>query len=494
MELALPLRFLHPETPPHHSGRLAVIDIGSSSIRLVVYEDVANYPYMMLNQKVWVALGEGKGDGPFTIAADRMERACDAIEWFLWVAKEARARAVLAIATSAVREADNGHDFAETIRRRTGLQVNIIDGEAEARLSAIGACVSIPDAHGLVVDLGGGSLELYDTTSKQFESLPLGVLSLKVLSEDTPTRAAELLYQHIHDLRWPEKAKGSIVAIGSGMRAIAKMHMDHVGYPLKILHDYHLPKPEGLAFCEALLHNKIDLKSDDMRKKTYREVMPYRAAALHALLRLKQVHEVRFATFGLREGVLFSQVGDCPIIADPLLAFAADWADREGLGADAALRQASWIRPFLPDANPRWLQSACLMGQVVWREQQAYRARTAFDRVLGGAYVAADHPTRAMLALAVYHIHENKPSSSLLAEIQGILTPVQVAQARQLGALVALTMALDPGGKGLLNQFELTRGQSGHFNLQGPSAFMGMKSEEVEKRLNEVQAAFDASV
>lgn len=487
----MPLRFLHPETPPHHSGRLAVIDIGSSSIRLVVYEDVANYPYMILNQKVWVALGEGKGEGAFTIDADRIDRASAAIEWFLWVAKEARAKAVLAIATSAVREAVNGHDFAEALRRRTGLHVHIIDGEAEARLAAVGACVSIPDATGLVVDLGGGSLEIYDTTSKLFESLPLGVLSLKVLSGDDPLKAADILYKRIHDLGWPEKAKGSIVAIGSGMRAIARLHMDHVGYPLKILHDYKLGKKQGLTFCDDILHNNISLKSEDMRKKQYREVMPYRAAALHALLRLKEATCVRFATFGLREGVLFSQVGDCPIIADPLLAFAADWADREGLGADAALRQASWVRPFMPDANPRWLQSACLMGQVVWREQHAYRARTAFDRVLGGAYVAADHHTRAMLALAVYHIHENKPSESLLAEIKGVLTEEQILQARRLGALVALTMALDPGGKGLLNQFELARDDKGHFTLKGPSSFMAMKSEEVEKRLNEVQDVFN---
>ncbi len=278
------------------------------------------------------------------------------------------------------------------------------------------------------------------------------------------------------------------------MRAIAKMHMAHVGYSLKILHDYKLPQAEGLQFCDDILHNKIELKSSDMRKKTYRDVMPYRAAALHALLRLKQVDSVRFATFGLREGVLFSQVGDCPIVADPLLAFAADWADREGFGADAALRQASWIRPFLPDANPRWLQSACLMGQVVWREQPAYRARTAYDRVLGGAYVAADHTMRAMLALAVYFIHEKDPKNSLLEEVSSVLSAAQILETRRLGALVALTSVLDPGGKGLLSQFHLERDAKGHFHLQGPSSFMAMKSEEVEKRLGEIQDVFDIKV
>jgi exopolyphosphatase/guanosine-5'-triphosphate,3'-diphosphate pyrophosphatase len=492
MDLHRPLRYLNPETPPHEKGRLAVIDIGSSSIRLVVYEDVRAYPYVVINQKVWCALAAGKGLENFRLAEDKITRALGALEWFLWVARQTGADAVLAFATSAVREAVNGPDFVARIKAELGLTVSILSGETESKLSAFGARFSVPDAKGLVVDLGGGSLELFGTETADFACLPLGVLTLKVLSSDTPQKACDILTKAFADVPWLAKAQGpSILAIGSGMRSIARLHMAKVDYPLNIVHDYRLPKADGLAFCEGLMTGDLSPKMADL-SKNYRDVMPYRAAALYALLKLPTVREVRFATFGLREGVLFSQSGDVPILHDPLLAFAADLAERDGRGRAYADRLAAWVTPLVPNANRRYLQAAAYLAEISWREQVAYRARTAFDRVLGGSYVAADHALRARLALTCYFRHESTLLPGMETEVKGIVTPADIAEARRVGALFQLAELLDPGARGELMPFRLVRGADGVYRLDAPKAFQTMQSEEVAERLATVNQVFNA--
>lgn len=481
------LRFQHPDVSAHVHGRLAVIDMGSSTVRLVVYEDPRSYPYMVLNQKVWCALGEGKGKGVFRLAKEKMERVMATMRWFTWVAREAGAVQVIVFATSAMREAENGAAFAEQIHKELGLRINILSGEDEARLAAVGARLSIPDARGLVIDLGGGSLEIYSTESGELISLPLGVLTLKALADKCPIKAVEILKQELKKVPWlREQAGGSLIAIGSGMRSIARLHMAETRYPMPILHDYHLNREVGETFCRTLIEGRVSKKLHDM-SAAYADVLPYRAAALAAFLELGLCEEVRFATFGLREGVLFTQIGEAAVVKDPLIAFAADHAERGGLGLVYADGLAEWAKRVLPDVSWRYLRTCAMFSEIAWREQPVYRAMTAYNQVLGGSYVGAGHNLRMRIALSAFFRHEDKLLPGMKKQLRGIVSQADIVECQAIGALFNLASLLDPGAKSELDRFHLDRHANGVWYLQMPREFKAMQSEEVAERLKIVR-------
>jgi len=484
MKLTEKLHYLYPEQTPHQQkeGRLAVIDIGSSMVRLVIYDNGA-YPHLFLNHKVWCLLGKHKGKGQFVLAEDRMDRAASAIEWFLWVCKQSGVSTVLAVASSAVRDADNGVEFVERIRQDYGLRIEIIEGSAEAELAAKGALTSVPDSNGLVVDLGGGSLDICLSNLSKHASLPLGVLTLQALSKKNPRKAEAVMREGLQRVKWLKNGVGQdLVAIGSGMRSIAKLHMAENAYPMRILHDYRIDRLEAIDFCEQFMKGKVSRRLPGMTR-AWREILPYRAAALSALLKETDAERVRFASFGLREGVLFSQLENDVMGGDPLLSFAKDMAERDGRGSGYGAHLAKWASGILPDVELRLLQVATLFSEVGWREQAAYRAQGAFEMIYGGSFVAVGHRNRARLALMVYFRHENKMMPGMAARVKGVVTKEEIEQAKVVGALLHLASLLDPGAQGLLDNFSLEKTEDGTLELHGPKPFMAMESETVAKCL-----------
>ena len=494
MQILDSLAYCDPKAPRIESGRMAVIDIGSSSVRLVIYDDVQGYPFLILNQKIWAAFAENKGEGDFNLEQTKIDRVMAALEWFIWTARQTQCSHMVVFATSAVREAQNGKDFVQQAERKIGGRIHILSGEAEAHLATTGAMASIPDAKGVVIDLGGGSLELSDTSQKHFTSLPLGVLSLKALSGDNPVKAKEILVKEIQKIDWLKDLPGnSIVAIGSGMRSIARLHMAAFDYPLEITHDYNLPPETGIEFCQKLINGEdMGVRVQNI-SKAYKDVLPYRAAALCALLELENIDNVRFATFGIREGVLFSQMASCPVSRDPLKAFALELAHRQGRGASYGRKLASWCAHLFPESNKRYLEVAALFAETGWREQALYRATSQFNHVLGGAYVGANHKMRMKLATTAYFCHDSELTESIRAQASHFLCDDQIAECKAVGSLFQLAQILDPGALGTLDQFKLVRNNEGRLTIEGPEAFMHMASEEVNKKLETAEAAIKAA-
>ncbi|MFT7433394.1 MAG: exopolyphosphatase/guanosine-5'-triphosphate,3'-diphosphate pyrophosphatase [Alphaproteobacteria bacterium] len=484
MKLNAKPKFIYPNEIAHKEGRFAVIDIGSSTIRLVVY-DTGIYPHLFLNHKVRTMLAKGKGSGVFNLEAAPMERTLSAIEWFLWVCKQSAVTTVVATATSAVREAENGDEFVKMVQEKTGLHIEVIGGEVEARLSALGGVTSLPNASGVVMDLGGGSLDIC-TTERQgdFASLPLGGLSLQKLSDNDPFKAVEILKKALSDVNWMANKNNfrDLVALGSGMRSIASLHMIETGYPMHILHDYSISKDAAIAYCAQFLRGEISEKVSHLAKG-YEDIIPYRAAALTAMLEVGDFDRVRFASFGIREGIFFSQIENEGVGEDPLLSFAKDLAIRDGRGAEYAFCLAHWAHEILPTMPPRLLQVAALFADVAWREQYAYRASSAFEIVYGGSFVSCSHKDRAKLALIAYFTHADELEDCHFSRIKGLVSDTDMAKAKIVGALFHLAAFLDPGAKGMLSDFTLQKQSGGCFSLEGPAPFMRMESESVAKRL-----------
>lgn len=460
---SLPLRYRDMSLEPFNGKRIAVIDIGSSMVRMIVVETASMYPHLLVHHKVWTALAKGKGEGVFTLSEKAMARTKDALSWFMWTARKMQAEGVVAVASSAMREAENGDAFADELRSAFGIGVHIISGEEEAALASEGALAGMPDASGLVLDLGGGSLELSECDGRRrLATFPLGILSLKELSGHSPLKAQSIVEDAIAEHDWLSKAQGKdLIVLGSGMRTLARMHMKMIGYPLNILHDYRIKKEDAQSVFGELVAGRLMLDGLSGMTSEWKEILPYRAAALLALLNTTSMKNVRFGTFGLREGVLFTQCGYETEDNDLLLTYATEWANRSGFGAHVGLNRARWILKHFPALPERLVMAASLMVECGWREQATGRGHTVFERILEGPYVGCSHKERMFIGLCTYYRHEDELLATMLPLVHSVHSEQVLNQAKLVGALLRLCGFLNPGGGGSLADVRLDYTENG---------------------------------
>ena len=228
-------------------GPVAVIDIGSNSIRLVVYDGAKRAPLPVFNEKVICGLGRDL-DRSGRMSDESMEMAIHCLQRYVALTGSMGVRRVQTVATAAVREASNGADFVQRIQRECGLDVDVLSGRQEAELSALGVLSGIPRAQGVMGDLGGGSVELVklsDGRLRQKTTLPLG--ALRVAANDLSDEAID---KELSNLGWLSAAKEeTFYAVGGAWRALARIHMEQIRYPLHVIHQYSLNAIEALSFA-----------------------------------------------------------------------------------------------------------------------------------------------------------------------------------------------------------------------------------------------------
>ena len=301
-----------------------MIDIGSNSVRLVVYEAAKRNPVPLFNEKVLCGLGRSLATTGL-LHEEGVERALRALSRFRAIAEQIGARRIEVIATAAAREATNGADFVRRAAKILGVDVSVISGVEEAELAANGVLSGFPGAAGLVADLGGGSLELIQLHKKKGPvggaTLPLGALRLIDRSEGSLKRARQIVDDEIGDIEWLSKGKGRpFYAVGGTWRAFARLHMGQKHYPLSIMHGYRMPVDEALRFARVVDHLSMQTLSNiEALPKARRETLPYGVLVLERLLKRIAPSELVVSAFGVREGLLFSMLSDDERKRDPLL-------------------------------------------------------------------------------------------------------------------------------------------------------------------------------
>ena len=186
------------------------MDIGSNSVRLVVYEGLSRSPTILFNEKVLCGLGKGIALSG-RMDDDSVQRALASLHRFKALSDQARAKTMYELATAAAREASNGADFirqAETILQR---KVRVLSGEEEARYSALGIISGFFDPDGIAGDLGGGSLELIDIKGHEIGpgiTLPLGGLRLAEYAGGSLSKAAAFAKKYVKTAKSSPRAKG----------------------------------------------------------------------------------------------------------------------------------------------------------------------------------------------------------------------------------------------------------------------------------------------
>ncbi len=480
---------------------LGVVDIGSNSVRLVVYEGAVRSPTPIFNEKVLCGLGrEIASTGRLDEVSVR--RALDALRRFRAIAQTLGVRRIHAIATAACRDARNGPAFIVRGEEMLGARIQVLTGTQEAELAAKGVLMGFRAPDGFAGDLGGGSLELVDVTGdamREATTLPLGSLRLLDVSGGRLDKAVAIADAAISRVPWLAKGRGrNFYAVGGTWRAIARLHMEATDYPLHVMHGYARPVKEMIAFCEDIRRARKPSSMRGMAKisKPRREVLPAGALVLERLLKHLQPREVTFSVFGIREGLLYGQLSEAERQKDPLLSFCADYARLRSRSAEHAAELCRWTDALFAPPGPaetederrlRW--AACLLSDISWRAHPDYRAEQSLILIAQSALAAIDHPGRVFLAFASFFRHlgatrnDDPDASDRLAQrLKAIVSKRLYRRARIIGAAVRVAHMLSIGRPGIVDKTPLAY-ERNKLVLNLPKALAAFDGERLRRRL-----------
>lgn len=446
---------------------VGIIDIGSNTVRLVVYDGLQRTPMALFNEKATCALGQTLEETG-RLNPQGVPMALDAIHRFVGLARAMDVQRLDVLATAAARDASDGPEFIAEIERRTGVSVSLLSGDDEAHRAAYGVLCSVTNADGIVCDLGGGSLELVmveDMACGACASLPLGVLRLAGHSGGDRAKAAAQIDRRLDTVDFLGKAKGRhLYAVGGSWRALARVLIDQMDYPLHVLDNFTLPRAQALDLIGVIARQspKSLEKVAGVSKKRLVH-MPLAAQLLTRLLERTRPDKVVFSVYGMREGQFYLSLPKGLQEGDPLISSASQAARQAGRFPEHANELMSWMGPLFPDEPHRLSRlrlAACLLGDIFWSEHPDYRAEQAFLRVLRLPFMGLDHHDRAALALAVYFRYASDDTPPVVRQAMGLLSDSRIKRVRTIGAALRLAHSISGGAPGLLRQTRLERGRS----------------------------------
>jgi exopolyphosphatase/guanosine-5'-triphosphate,3'-diphosphate pyrophosphatase len=472
-------------------SRVGVVDVGSNSVRMVVFDGAARSPAYFYNEKVMAGLGQGLAETGRLNPRGR-ERAFAALRRFALLAKGMGIAPLTCVATAAVRDAEDGPEFQALVERETGLHLHVIDGAEEARLSAQGVLLGWPEADGLICDIGGNSMELAEVRR--------GRVWRRVTSQLGPFRLQQVpggrkeLISHIKQVVTDLAAQMGtdyerIYLVGGSWRAIARLDMERRAYPLLVLHEYRM-EPEGLIkTLDWIEKNDLaDLRARTGISNARMELVPLASLVLRELIESFTPKEIDISSYGIREGLLYEQMPERLRRRDPLIE-ACRHAERSmsrmpGFGK----KLHAFIQPIWGQVTPekyRLMRAACLLHDTTWRTHPDYRAEACFDNVTRANMAALSHPERVFLGLALLHRYKNSRAGSRFEPLFSLLTPEQIQEAEVLGkamrfgAMFAIHEPQDAGAldykpKKNLLELRLTKRGAGLFGEVAEARFASL--------------------
>ncbi|MFN3862715.1 MAG: Ppx/GppA family phosphatase [Erythrobacter sp.] len=427
----------------------AIIDIGSNTVRLVVYGGTMRAPMVLLNEKVTAKLGREIATTG-RLADEAMALALRGLRRFALLLDDLGISDVETVATAAVREAANGRAFVDQLRE-IGLAPRVISGEEEALLSAHGVIGAFPDAHGIVADLGGGSLELVRVSQGSADgasTLPLGTLRLPEYRKGGRSAMKKALDKVIRSAGWdlaaaaPE-AKGALYLVGGTWRAMAVFAMAVSGHPLSDPHGFELDPAAALRIAETLAGSESDALRSRERISTMRaEKLPDAAVLLAVLLARLNPAKVVFSSWGLREGLLYDRLPAHSRAQDPLLAGIAVFASQRGTTPTLATRMAAWTLDAAParaHGSERLRLGATMLALASMQIEPNLRMPQAIDWALHKRWIAVDGKGRAMMAAA---IAANGNLLNLPARVRALASEEALEEAIRWGLALRLARRL----------------------------------------------------
>ena len=479
-------------TEPPKYRPVAVVDIGSNSVRLVVYDGLRRSPSPIFNEKILCGLGRGVATKA-KLAEEGIIRAIAALRRFRALARQIGAKHVYAVATAAAREASNGPQFIARAEKALGCDIKILTGKEEARFAALGVIAGIPGADGVAGDLGGGSLELIDIKDGKLRegvTLPLGPLRLMDLSGGSIEKAREIIDDTLAKTDILKRLEGrTFYAVGGTWRNLAKLHMAQSHYPLHVLHCYQMTRQQAMSLSGLVAHlSPNSLKDIREVSKSRSDTMPFGALVLERLLQHCEAAAVEISVYGVREGMLFSKLPGRKRHSDALLSSCWDFARRYARSPEHELELCDWTdQLFGPgklaetDDQRRLRYAACLLADIGWRAHPDYRAERSLSMISQAAFVGIDHPGRVFLALTVFYRYDGEGEDG--DGLNRLLDDEAHQRAHLLASIFRLAYILSAAMPGMLPSIGLKLGDNKTLVLRLPKKLADLAGERVEKRL-----------
>jgi len=473
--------------------RTAIIDIGSNSIRLVVYQGPQRLPAPLFNEKVMAGLGKGLAQNG-KLAPEAIALAIEALERFAALAHEMEVTSLRTVATAAVRDAANGHILLDAAAR-IGLPVELLSGEQEAIAAGMGVLSAIPDADGIVGDLGGGSLELVRVKKGEIRdraSFPLGVLRVAALRVKGKGAIDRRVAKLIDQAGWTGKGKGlPLYLVGGSWRSLARLDMQIKRYPLPVIQQYAMSPAAITRLVRTVSHvGKGTLKAVPGISSQRAPMLNDAAALLASLLRHLKSERTIVSSFGLREGLLYEALDVQTRAQDPLIVAAREEGRLLGRFPEHGDLLDRWIAPLFEDspATQRLRHATCLLADVGWHANPEFRAERGVEIALHGNWVAIDARGRAVIAQALWTSLGG--GSGTPPGLDQLAAPAELKRAVQWGLAIRLGQRLSGGVAGPLERSKLREdGAALTLHLAGNDlAFYG---EAVQKRHAVLAAACD---
>ncbi|MCD2470831.1 Ppx/GppA family phosphatase [Jiella sp. MQZ9-1] len=475
---------------------VAVIDIGSNSVRLVIYEGLARSLTVLFNEKVLSGLGKGLTQTN-RLDNQAVESALSALRRFKILVEQAGVAQLYPIATAAAREAQNGSDFVAAAEAILDQPIIILSGADEARGAAHGVLAGFHQPDGIVGDLGGGSLELIDVTPAglgEGMTTPLGGLRLRDLSGGDLVKAQSIADSHVSASPLAGRGQGrAFFAVGGTWRNLAKLHMEQQTYPLHVMHAYEIPAASFDAFLDVVVKSDPDkLAGIDAVSKSRRALLAYGAVSMRSVLRFVKPQKIVLSALGVREGFLYEQLSDEEKAKDPLIEAARELAILRSRSPAHARELVDWVgRSFEAlgiDETPeeeRLRIAACLLADIGWRAHPDYRGKQALSIIAHAAMPAVDHRGRAFLGLANFYRHEGSLEQQHIPELESLAGDRLLKRAQILASLFRVTYLLTASMPGILDQFKWAQDPRGGFTLVLPAHLADLVGERPDGRLQQ---------
>ena len=477
-----------------HGPPIAVIDIGSNSVRLVAYEGLTRSPTEIFNEKALCGLGR-EVQSTRLLAADAVQHALSTLKRFRALCETMGVKKTFAIATAACRDAKNGRPFIKLAERTIGADIDVLSGGREAELTALGVISGVHRADGVVGDLGGGSLELVDvrgTRARHGLTRPLGGLALADISAKSIKKAEKFVKKTLDRLPVLKACEDrSFYAVGGTWRSLARLHMWQTGYPLHVMHGYAISADEALEFARLVHRVDVDTLSHiEVVNNARRPLLPYAALVLEYILRFGKPRQVVFSALGIREGLLYSLLKKKEKEKDALIEAARHLNQLRSRSPRHGEELIEWTDRFMATSGldetseeRRLRHAACLLADIGWRAHPDYRGEQSLNIIAHGGFSGIDHQGRAYLALAVFFRHVGLVMDDELSpRLRELVSTRLLDRARVLGAALRLAYVISAAMPGVLVETSLAI-ERHRLALRLPGDFAALAGERVMNRL-----------
>jgi len=480
-------------------ARVGVVDVGSNSVRLVVFDGAARSPAYFYNEKIMCALGAGMAETGH-LSPEGRTRALSAMRRFKKLADGMGLTELSVVATAAVRDASDGRAFCVDVMRETGLRIWVIDGEEEARLSAQGVLLGWPGAYGLVCDIGGSSMELAEISGGRVGrrvTSQLGPLKLREMKGGAKARNAHIkeIMQGLKETMGAQRDR--LFLVGGSWRAIARIDMVRRGYPLHVLHEYRMTPRAVSATVKFIKNTDLEeLRAISGVSSSRMALVPFAAEVLSRLVKTFKPKDIALSSYGIREGMLYEQMPQRLRDRDPLIEACrfAEAKDARMPGFGKVLYD--FILPLYKSASgprKRLVKAACLLHDVSWRAHPDYRAEVCFDNATRANLGGLKHSERVFLGLALLHRYSNKRENRRFEDLYDMIDEKARAEAEVLGKAMrfgAMLWMTPDEDRGELRWFSKKK----ILQLRLTQDMLPLFGEVAEARLNSLAASLGAEV